>query len=132
MNVNISDIISIVNQQNKWRGKETINLIASENVQSDAVKQIEISDFMGRYAEGHPNNSDGDNRYYEGTRFIDQIETLATQEIIKLAKCLQADVRPISGNAANTAVALAILGAMILLSQTLLKMEDILVTVQLE
>ena len=109
MNVNISDIISIVNQQNKWRGKETINLIASENVQSDAVKQIEISDFMGRYAEGHPNNSDGDNRYYEGTRFIDQIETMATQEIIKLAKCLQADVRPISGNAANTAVALAIL-----------------------
>ena len=34
---------------------------------------------------------------------------MATMEIIKLAKCLQADVRPVSGNAANTAVALAVL-----------------------
>ena len=32
-----------------------------------AVKNIEINDFMGRYAEGHPNTSDQDNRYYEGS-----------------------------------------------------------------
>ena len=80
-----------------------------ENVQSDAVKQVEVNDFMGRYAEGHPNTSQEDKRYYEGTRYIDQIESMATMEIIKLAKCLQADVRPVSGNAANTAVALAVL-----------------------
>lgn len=109
MSVNISDVLKIVSSQNQWRGKEAINLIASENVQSDAVKQIEVNDFMGRYAEGHPNTSQGDNRYYEGTRYIDQIESMATSEIIKLAKCLQADVRPVSGNAANTAVALAVL-----------------------
>ena len=109
MNVNISDILDIVFKQNYWRGKETINLIASENVQSEAVKNIEINDFMGRYAEGHPNTKDKDNRYYEGTKFIDQLESMATQEIIELAKCKQADVRPISGNAANTAVSLALL-----------------------
>ncbi|MEZ7974872.1 MAG: glycine hydroxymethyltransferase, partial [SAR324 cluster bacterium] len=109
MSVNISDVLEIVSTQNQWRCKEAINLIASENVQSDAVKQIEVNDFMGRYAEGHPNTSQGDNRYYEGTRYIDQIESMATSEIIKLAKCLQADVRPVSGNAANTAVALAVL-----------------------
>jgi glycine hydroxymethyltransferase len=109
MSVNISDVLEIVSSQNQWRGKEAINLIASENVQSDAVKQIEVNDFMGRYAEGHPNTSQGDNRYYEGTRYIDQIESMATSEIIKLSKCLQADVRPVSGNAANTAVALAVL-----------------------
>ena len=109
MNVNISDILDIVFKQNYWRGKETINLIASENVQSEAVKNIEINDFMGRYAEGHPNTKDKDNRYYEGTKFIDQLESMATQEIIELAKCKQADVRPISGNAANTAVTLALL-----------------------
>ena len=109
MSVEISDILNIVSKQNQWRGKETINLIASENVQSDAVKNIEINDFMGRYAEGHPNTSDQDNRYYEGTHFIDQIESMATRELIDLAKCSQADVRPISGNAANTAVALALL-----------------------
>jgi len=109
MSVNISDVLDIVNNQNQWRGKEAINLIASENVQSDAVKQIESNDFMGRYAEGHPNTAQEDSRYYEGTRYIDQIESMATREIIRLAKCLQADVRPVSGNAANTAVALGIL-----------------------
>ena len=109
MSVNISDVLKIVSSQNQWRGKEAINLIASENVQSDAVKQVEVNDFMGRYAEGHPNTSQEDKRYYEGTRYIDQIESMATMEIIKLAKCLQADVRPVSGNAANTAVALAVL-----------------------
>ena len=54
MSVNISDVLEIVNSQNQWRGKEAINLIASENIQSDTVKQIESNDFMGRYAEGHP------------------------------------------------------------------------------
>ncbi|GIT71977.1 MAG: hypothetical protein Ct9H300mP28_17910 [Pseudomonadota bacterium] len=54
MSVNISDVLDIVSRQNQWRGREAINLIASENVQSDAVKQAEINDFMGRYAEGHP------------------------------------------------------------------------------
>ena len=109
MSVDISDVLDIVSRQTLWRGKEAVNLIASENVQSDAVKQVEVNDFMGRYAEGHPNTSDGDNRYYEGTQYIDQIESMATSEIIQLAKCKQADVRPVSGNAANTAVALAIL-----------------------
>ena len=109
MSVEISDIVSIVEQQNRWRGTETINLIASENVQSPTVRSIENNDFMARYAEGHPNTDEADNRYYEGTQYIDQIEALATQEIKELAGCLQADVRPISGNAANTAVALGLL-----------------------
>ena len=33
MSVNISDVVEIVSKQNQWRGKEAINLIASENVQ---------------------------------------------------------------------------------------------------
>jgi len=82
MSVNISDVLDIVDSQNQWRGKETINLIASENVQSDAVKQIESNDFRGRYAEGHPNTTQQDNRYYKGTRYIDQIESMSTREII--------------------------------------------------
>ena len=62
MSVNISDVLDIVNNQNQWRGKESINLIASENVQSNAVKQIESNDFMGRYAEGHLNTAQEDSR----------------------------------------------------------------------
>ncbi len=50
MSVNISDVLDIVSHQNQWRSREAINLIASENVQSNAVKQAEINDFMGRYA----------------------------------------------------------------------------------
>ena len=64
MSVNISDVLDIVNNQNQWRGKESINLIASENVQSDAVKQIKSKDFVGRYVVGHLNTAQQDNRYY--------------------------------------------------------------------
>ena len=109
MPVDISDIKRIVEKQNQWRGKETLNMIASENTQSPAVRQIECSDFMGRYAEGHPNTPEHRNRYYEGTTYIDQLESMATREFMALTGARQADVRPISGNQANTAVALGIL-----------------------
>lgn len=106
MPINIHDIEKLVAQQERWRGRETINLIASENAQSRAVRDVQNSDFMARYAEGHPNEEGRVNRYYQGTRFIDQIEREARQEVMSLFRCRQADVRPISGNAANTAIAL--------------------------
>ena len=106
MTVNISDIESIIAQENAWRQTQTINLIASENTPSEAVRRVQLSDFMGRYAEGHPNEGDKVNRYYQGTRSIDEIESMATREIIELFRARQADVRPISGNAANTAIAM--------------------------
>ena len=55
MSVVTKDILDIVQNQQRWRRQECINLIASENVQSPAVQQIEGNDFMCRYAEGHPN-----------------------------------------------------------------------------
>ena len=109
MPVNIEDVRAIVAAQDKWRGTETINLIASENVQSPAVRELQNNDFMARYAEGHPNKDGEVNRYYQGTRYIDQIETMAHDELLTLIKGRQADVRPISGNAANTAIALGYL-----------------------
>lgn len=109
MTVNISDIEGIISQQDKWRQTQAINLIASENTPSEAVRRVQNSDFMGRYAEGHPNQGDKVNRYYQGTRYIDEIETMAQQEILTLFGARQADVRPISGNAANTAIALGFL-----------------------
>ena len=109
MPVDISDISSLVARQDAWRQRQTINLIASENVQSAAVRDIQNSDFMARYAEGHPNEGDRINRYYQGTQYIDRLETMAREELLELARCRQADVRPISGNAANTAIALGYL-----------------------
>src|SRR5215471_4068757 len=109
MTIDIRDIENIVAEQNSWRQTQTINLIASENTPSEAVQRVQISDFMGRYAEGHPNEGDKVNRYYQGTRYIDEIERMATEEMIELFDAKQVDVRPISGNAANTAIALGFL-----------------------
>src|SRR5713101_491367 len=106
MPVDVHDIQDLITRQERWRGGETINLIASENAQSRAVRDAQDSDFMARYAEGHPNEEGRVNRYYQGTRFIDEIERKARREIVELFRCRQADVRPISGNAANTAIAL--------------------------
>ncbi len=109
MAVDIADIRAIVDRQEDWRGRKTINLIASENAQSPAVRSIQNSDFMARYAEGHPNKDQEVNRYYQGTRYIDEIENMAQAELLGLTAGRQADVRPISGNAANTAIALGYL-----------------------
>ena len=95
MPVNISDILELVETQEAWRSHRTINLIASENAQSPSVRSIQNSDFMARYAEGHPNTADHVKRYYQGTRYIDQIETMARTELLALARCRQADVRPL-------------------------------------
>ncbi len=111
MPVDIRDITQIVDAQEAWRRRQTLNLIASENAQSPAVRAVQNSDFMARYAEGHPNQGDQVNRYYQGTRYIDQIELMAREELLSLARCRQVDVRPISGNAANTAIALGYLRA---------------------
>ena len=109
MTVNTNDIFEIIEKQDTWRNDKCINLIASENAQSPACRKAHISDFMARYAEGHPNEEGAVNRYYQGTGFIDKIEVMARKEALELFKCAQADVRPYSGNNANSAIALAYL-----------------------
>ncbi len=109
MTVNIQDITEIIEKQNQWREKSCINLIASENTQSPACRKVHVSDFMARYAEGHPNVGNQVNRYYQGTQFIDMIENMAKKEVLDLFHCKQADVRPYSGNNSNSAIALAYL-----------------------
>ena len=80
MKIKTEDIQNLVETQNNWRGRECLNLIASENAQSPMVRSIESNDFMGRYAEGHPNTDSEDRRYYEGTRWIDEIERIAQRK----------------------------------------------------
>ena len=57
------------------------------------------SDFGHRYAEGHPGA-----RYYQGTQFVDEVESRLKKDVKTLFRCRQADVRPISGTVANDAV----------------------------
>jgi Glycine/serine hydroxymethyltransferase len=89
----------IVSEQNEWRGKKTLNLIASENVMSQGAASVYNSDFEHRYAEGEIGE-----RYYEGTRYVDQVEALLDEALKKLFKCAYVNYKPISGAQANLAV----------------------------
>ncbi len=89
---------SILDKQDTWRD-HCLNLIASENVLSPAARSVLDSDLLHRYAEGHPGV-----RYYEGTRYVDELETIATEVMRRIFGATYADVRPISGTVANEAV----------------------------
>lgn len=86
-----------IEEHNKWRS-ECINLIASENVMSKTCERAYLSDFLHRYAEGEPYK-----RYYQGTKYIDDIESIAQELMGELLLTPFVDVRPISGTVANYA-----------------------------
>lgn len=89
---------SLLDENDNWRG-HSINLIASENVLSPAARSVLDTDLLHRYAEGHPGL-----RYYEGTRYVDEIETLCTEVMQRIFRASFADVRPIAGTVSNEAV----------------------------
>jgi glycine hydroxymethyltransferase len=78
-------------------------MIASENCISPLARELILSDFMDRYAEGHPGA-----RYYQGNEFVDEVERRAEQLAKDLFKVPYADVRPVSGTNANLAVLFAL------------------------
>ncbi len=81
------------------RFEHAIPLIASENLLSPYAKELLITDFNSRYAEGLPGE-----RYYEGNEQVDEVENLCLDLARRLFRCSFADVRPISGTVANLAV----------------------------
>jgi len=90
----------------RYRDVECINLIASEGLKSPAVRQMQAltPDLEGRYAEGE-NDLEGHvkKRYYQGQKYISQIEDYATDLMKSLFRCSWADVRIVSGTHANLA-----------------------------
>lgn len=86
-------------QHHSRRFEDALPLIASENLLSPYAKELLISDFHSRYAEGLPGE-----RYYEGNEDVDRVETLCLELARRLFRCSFADVRPISGTVANLAV----------------------------
>jgi len=86
------------------RQTETLDLIASENLASEAVLEATCSIFTNKYAEGYPNA-----RYYGGCEITDQVELLAIERAKKLFGADHANVQPHSGSQANQAVYLAFL-----------------------
>ena len=89
-----------------YRDRECINLIASEGLKSPAVNEmLRLSmDLESRYAEGE-NDLEGHvkRRYYQGQRYITEIENCVTDMMKNLFNCSWADVRLVSGTHANLA-----------------------------
>lgn len=100
MNPKIQKIL----EKEVYRQNNTIELIASENFTSQAVMDLCGSIFTNKYAEGYPNK-----RYYNGCVNMDEIETLAIEELKAIFSCNFANVQPHCGANANTAVYQAIL-----------------------
>ena len=94
----VRDLRTIVRHHSE-RFENALPLIASENLLSPYAKELLISDFHSRYAEGLPGE-----RYYEGNEDVDRVENLCLDLARKLFRCSFADVRPISGTVANLAV----------------------------
>ena len=96
----IADIIHLESDRQEYE----LNLIASENIASRAVMEVQGSILTNKYAEGYPAK-----RYYGGCRYVDKAEELAIERAKKLFSVEYANVQPHSGSGANMAVYFALL-----------------------
>jgi len=86
------------------RQEETLMMIPSENMVSQAVGEAVGSCLGNKYAEGYPYK-----RYYQGQEFIDQVESLVVERAKKVFGVPHVNVQPLSGSPANLAVYFALL-----------------------
>jgi glycine hydroxymethyltransferase len=85
------------------RQQNEIELIASENIVSQAVLEAAGTLLTNKYAEGYPGR-----RYYGGCQYVDVVEQLAIDRAKRLFNCAFANVQPHSGSQANQSVMLAL------------------------
>ena len=100
MDLRIKEIL----KKEEERQQNNIELIASENYTSKAVRELAGSIFTNKYAEGYPGK-----RYYGGCEYIDEMENLAIEYACKLFDVKYANVQPHCGSSANMAVYRALL-----------------------
>ena len=86
-------------EREKARQQSHLELIASENHSSAAVREANGSVLTDKYAEGYPGK-----RYYGGCDVVDEAERLAIERVCALYGCEAANVQPHSGASANMAV----------------------------
>lgn len=86
------------------RQSHTLMLIPSENYASKEVRDCVGSVLINKYSEGYVRK-----RYYQGNKFIDQIETIAIEKAKKLFGVEHVNVQPYSGSPANSAVLFGLL-----------------------
>jgi glycine hydroxymethyltransferase len=86
------------------RQRDNLELIASENYASRAVREATASVLTNKYAEGYPGK-----RYYGGCEFVDLAEQLAIDRAKQIFNAEHANVQPHAGAQANMAVFMAVL-----------------------
>jgi glycine hydroxymethyltransferase len=89
----MESLLELVRKHEEWRGKQTLNLIASENVASPQVRKLMSTDLLHRYT--------APDRFYMGTKFIDEINELTSKVAREVFGAQYADPRPLSGHIAD-------------------------------
>ncbi|MDE2572617.1 MAG: serine hydroxymethyltransferase [bacterium] len=89
-------------QGEETRQRRNLELIASENYVSPAVREAQACVMTNKYAEGYPGR-----RYYGGCEYVDVAEQIAIDRIKRLFKADHANVQPHAGAQANAAVFMA-------------------------
>jgi len=89
----INKILDFVEKHEKWRGKQCLNLIPSENIMSPTVRSLLSSELGHRYTAR--------DRFYMGTHFTDEIEQYGEKLAKKVFRADSADLRPLSGHIAD-------------------------------
>ena len=89
-----------------WRQEQCVNLIPSENTPSRAVRLLSGSDPACRYAEHKKILAFYEKEvfYYQGTKFIDQVERMLAEEMRAYFGCTEGETRTLSGQMSNMAV----------------------------
>src|SRR3989454_740583 len=103
MNEDVVFLNEQVDRHHAWFSK-SLPMIASENVISPMAREMLVTDFGDRYAEGLPHE-----RYYQGNVFVDEVEDRVVALAKKLFRVRHMDPWLISGTVANMAVYFALL-----------------------
>jgi aminomethyltransferase len=100
------DLLTKAVRNTLWRRTECINLIPSEQTTSPMVRRLTMMDPACRYAEHRTIRSyyDADIFYYQGTDFIEGVESLLKEEMTRYLGCRKVEPRVISGQMANVVV----------------------------
>src|SRR5204863_193260 len=95
------EVLAAVGRNEQWRGNECINLLAPEALVSPTVRGLLSSEVGQRAAEGHIGPV---NRWFAGTKHIDEIEALCVELLKRLFGCAHAEHRLVASMIGNLAV----------------------------
>src|SRR4051794_18623148 len=95
------EVLAAVARNEQWRGRECLNLLAPEALVSPTVQKLLSSEVGQRAAEGHIGPV---NRWFAGTRHIDEIEALCVELLKELFDCGYAEHRLVASMIGNMAV----------------------------